>query len=81
MRVCISCEISKIEKVRSKMKNDTIITIPLSESGLMPPTHWFCTMIVDSEKAKRMVDMAEYSKIEISEPDDFLKKWNLKIII
>jgi len=80
MRICILCEESKVEQVREKMKRDSILTIPCSESGELPATHRFCSMAVDGKKAQELLSKAEITTMEISAPKEFLTKWNLKII-
>jgi hypothetical protein len=81
MRICILCEDSKVEQVRIKMKTKNILIIPTSESGMLPATHWFCCMAVTQEKADKLLELAELTTMEISEPKIFLDKWNLKMII
>lgn len=80
MRICILCEESKVLQVREKMKNDNILKIDLSPTGELPATHKFCTMAVSEEKAKRLIDSAELTIMELIEPKEFLEKHNLKII-
>lgn len=80
MRICILCEDSKLAEVREKMKNKNLLNIGLSESGVLPATHWFCCLAVTQDKADKMIAMANLTTIEISEPKEFLEKWNLQII-
>lgn len=56
------------------------LNIPLSESGNLPATHWFCFMNVDEEGYKKLLAVQEHSVYEESGPKEFLEKWNLKII-
>ncbi len=81
MRICILCEDNKVEQVRIKMKNKTLLTMGLSESGNLPATHWFCCLVVTQDRADKLLESAELTHMEISEPKEFLEKWNLKIIM
>ena len=80
MRICILCESSKIEEVRKKEDRDNILKIELSPTGQTPATHYFCTMVVNQEKADKLMAKREITIMEIAEPKDFLNKWGLKII-
>ena len=80
MRICILCEESKVSRVREKMKNNNILNIDLSLTGELPATHKFCVMAVTEEKAKRLMDSAEFVIIETMNPSEFLTKHNLKKI-
>lgn len=80
MRICILCEESKVLQVREKMKNDNIMNINLSPTGELPATHKLCVMAVSDEKAKNLMDSAEFTIIEAMNPSEFLAKHNLKKI-
>jgi hypothetical protein len=80
MRICILCEESKVSQAREKMKRDSILTIPCSESGELPATHRFCCIATDERGAQELLSKAEITTMEISGPKEFLTKWNLKII-
>ena len=80
MRICILCEDSKLAQVREKMGKDNILTIPVSETGMKPATHWFCTMAVTEEKANGFLEKKELTEMEIAHPRNFLSERNLKII-
>jgi hypothetical protein len=80
MRICILCEESKVIQVREKMKNNNILKIECSTTGELPVTHYFCVMVVTEDKAKSLLAKRELTIMEISEPKEFLEKWNLKII-
>jgi len=56
------------------------LSIPLSESGKFPATHWFCFMTATDEMFEKMKSIQEHSIIEDSGPKEFLEKWNLQII-
>ena len=80
MRICILCEVSKLSQAREKMKNDNILKIDLSPTGELPATHKFCVMAVPEEKAKKLMDSAEFTIIEAMGPKEFLEKHDLKKI-
>jgi hypothetical protein len=56
------------------------LSIPVSETGQLPATHWFCFMNVDEEGYQKILAVQEHSVYEESAPKEFLEKWNLKII-
>jgi hypothetical protein len=56
------------------------LSIPVSETGKLPATHWFCFMNVSEEGYKKMLDVQEHSVYEEMGPKEFLEKWNLQII-
>jgi hypothetical protein len=80
MRICILCDASKVEDARTKEKNENILKIELSPTGEKPTTHYFCTMVVNQEKADKLMAKKEFTIMEIAEPKDFLAQHNLKII-
>jgi len=80
MRICILCDAANIEAVRQKEGDNNILKIQLSPTGEKPATHYFCTMVVNQEKADKLMAKSESTIMEISEPKDFLEKHNLKMI-
>lgn len=89
MRVCILCKDEHLNSVREESRKiftnssadvSKHLTIPLSETGLAPATHWFCFMVVTNDSFKKLKDLENYSIIEESGPKDFITRWNLKII-
>jgi hypothetical protein len=83
MRLNILCEDSKIAAAREKAKaitGESVLNIPVSKDGKEPATHWFCSLEVNEEGQKKILDLQEHSVIEEGGPKDFLKKWSLKII-
>jgi len=56
------------------------LSIPVSETGQLPATHWFCFLNTIDEMYQKVVDNSKYSTIELSGPKEFLEKWNLQII-
>jgi len=80
MRICILCEESKVLQAREKMKNDNILRIDLSPTGELPATHKLCVLAVTDEKARQMINSAEFTIIEAMNPKEFLEKHGLKKI-
>ena len=56
------------------------LTIPLSETGELPATHWFCFIKTDEEAYQRMITSQMYTIIEEAVPSEFLEKHGLKKI-
>ena len=56
------------------------LSIPVSETGELPATHWFCFMNVSDEGYAKLLSVQEHSIIEEGSPKEFLAKWNLQII-
>jgi len=84
MKVCISCEDSKKAEVKETAKSiisADILKIPVSESGELPATHWFCCLTCNDEMYAKLLAVQNHTTIEVSDPKEFLQKWNLKIIM
>ena len=56
------------------------LNTPVSETGELPATHWFCFINVSDETYLRMLDSQKYTIIEKEVPSVFLNKHNLKKI-
>lgn len=56
------------------------LRIPVSETGQLPATHWFCYLSTDQDGYDKLVSNAKYSTIEVSGPKEFLVKCGLMII-
>lgn len=80
MRICILCDADKVQEARKKYDNANILNIELSPTGQKPATHYFCTMVVNQEKADKLFAKREFTTMEIAEPKDFLEAQNLKMI-
>jgi hypothetical protein len=67
-----------------KKKDSTVsldhLKIPLSPTGELPATHWFCFINVNEATYQRMLDSQTYTIIEEAVPSEFLDKHNLKKI-
>lgn len=56
------------------------LTIPLSETGELPATHWFCFIKTDEEAYQRMLASQLHTVIEEAVPSEFLENRGLKRI-
>jgi hypothetical protein len=68
------------EKLGIANKEFQHLSIPVSETGQLPATHWFCFINVTEEGYQKMLALQEHSIYEESGPKEFLEKWNLQII-
>ena len=86
MYICILCPHKDIKEAREKAKNipyfadHTSLTIPVSEEGELPITHWFCTFDASPELSKQIQDAAFLCTVELENPKTFLRKHNLRMI-
>lgn len=81
MRLNILTEDSKVEQVREAWINKNVMKIPVSETGELPATHWFCSMAGEESKMMEIYNKKNLSVMELDlGPKEFLTKWNLKII-
>ena len=76
-----------VEAVRSKAKaegisfNNTLLTIPLSPTGIAPVTHWFCSFAATEEMKTKILDLQNLSEISFGSAREFLATKGLKYII
>ena len=56
------------------------LKIPLSPTGELPATHWFCFINTNDTTYQKMLDSQKYTIIEEAVPSEFLAKHNLKKI-
>ena len=81
MRINILTEDSKVEQVRDAWVNKDVMKIPVSPTGELPATHWFCSMAGSEEKMNAIYAKKNLSIMELGiGPKEFLNKWGLKII-
>jgi hypothetical protein len=87
MRVCILATDENVETVRATAKNNVpqladlpVLTIPVSATGEMPVTHWFCNFLVSEETYTKLQEIKVLSEMEVTSTNNFLKDRNLKII-
>jgi len=79
-KLYILCEVDKLEQVRSKMKSVGILHNPLSSTGELPATHMYCVLHLNEDRIEKYLAIQEHTIMEVSELEEFLQKWNLKII-
>jgi hypothetical protein len=74
-----------IDKVRQDLKSFSIdfkhLSIPVSPTGELPATHWFCSTNVSDADYQNILDNQKWTIMEESTPSQFLEKHNLKIIL
>lgn len=81
MRINILTENSNVEQVRESWVNKNVMKIPVSPTGELPATHWFCSMAGEESKMNDIYAKKNLSIMELEiGPKEFLNKWNLKII-
>jgi len=86
MIICILASNENIDVVRERAKQilqfatHAALTVPVSEYGEMPATHWFCTFNASEEVFQQIKDLQEFSEVAEADPRTFLKEHNLKII-
>lgn len=81
MRINILTEDSKVAQVRENMGQEKIMRIPVSPTGELPATHWFCSMAGEESKMNAILAKQNLSIMEANiGPKEFLEKWNLKVI-
>jgi hypothetical protein len=56
------------------------LTIPLSETGELPATHWFCFVNVNETTYQEMLASQLHTIIEEAVPSEFLERHGLKKI-
>jgi hypothetical protein len=56
------------------------LKVPVSPTGDLPATHWFCFITVDDDTHQRMLDNQLYTTIEEGVPSEFLAKHGLQRI-
>jgi hypothetical protein len=74
------CDIDKVDLVRKKIRLKDILSVRLSEYGKEPASHTFCFLTGDQKRVDQLLEKQELTIMELSEPKEFLEKWNLKII-
>lgn len=84
MRVTIICPNEHIEEVREKAKSlissHLALNTPLSMSGELPATHWFCNCYLTDEGFRKLNELKNHSTIYVDKPKSVLRDINLKII-
>jgi hypothetical protein len=86
MIICILAPNDKVEVVRERAKqipkfaNHTALSVPVSATGDLPATHWFCTFSTDEELYAQIKALQEFSEVVEADPKAFLEGKKLKPI-
>lgn len=84
MNVCILCEDQFVEEVRENSKdlflNHKILSQPLSTTGKLPATHWFCFCNISSEKFEELQKRKKRTVIKNCTIEEILNEFKLKKI-
>jgi hypothetical protein len=86
MVLCILCNDDDLTQVKQTAsdelgKSANILNIPVSESGELPATHWFCCLHTNKAGYNEYKAVQNLTIMELNNPKDFLAKHNLKKII
>ncbi len=73
-------KLTQIKENLGILGETTHLRVPVSPTGELPVTHWFCFMNVTESGYSKVKSLQEHSIIEEASPKEFLSKWNLQII-
>lgn len=85
-RVCILVSDEHLAEVRQTVRdagvaNYDVLNVPVSATGKMPATHWFCLAIVDDNQLNKLLSLKNHTEMETGIfPKKFLADRNLKNI-
>ncbi len=86
MIICILVDDEHVDAVREKASEligtpkGAILTIPVSSTGELPATHWFCHFEVSQAMHDKLMAAREFSDMKVGNPKAFLKDRELKRI-
>lgn len=84
MKVCILCEDKFVAEARESSKEilpgHKNLSIPVSPTGTLPATHWFCVCSVSEENYQKLLSKQKHTKISVALPRVFLEEYKLKLI-
>jgi hypothetical protein len=86
MKICILSTNDNVEEIRIKAReidqfaSHRNLSIACSETGELPASHWLCTFEASEETAAQLMALQDKSEMVLSEPKEFLRSKNLKII-
>jgi hypothetical protein len=87
--ICILTPAENVDAVREAAKTigtfseadvRKLMAIQLSPTGDAPPTHYFCSSLVTQETLDEMLTVRRFSEIVVSDPRQFLRSRNLKVV-
>ncbi len=88
MRLCVLATNENVEAVRAsgltnipEFVGQKLLTIPVSATGELPATHWFCSFSVTKEFYERIVALQKLSEMELNDTKTFLEARGLKVIL
>jgi hypothetical protein len=79
MRINILCKEEDVEEVLQKYGKPGLV-FKASETGRLPSTHRVCSIEASKEKIDELLSLKEKTIMEEGNFNEFLKKWNLKMI-
>ena len=86
MRLCILATNENVEAVRARAAENMptmtqILNFPVSSTGELPATHWFCNFKVSEAMYENLMSLKNLSEMEIHDNSKkFLEERNLKFI-
>lgn len=88
MRICILAPDEHVEAIRETARNNfpqflgkSLLHIPVSPTGELPITHWFCNFKISQEMYEKLINLRNLSEMEIYDfPHKFLDSKGLKIV-
>lgn len=87
MRMCILVTNDNVEIARQRgdelipsLNGQKLLNIPVSATGELPVTHWFCQFLVSEQMRDHLLSIKTVTEMEIADPIKFLNERNLKII-
>jgi len=81
--VCPPTDYSKYGQLFNKLNlptQSTNLSIPLSPSGILPATHWYCLLNVEQDVADKVTSFSDKLVVEATEPKAFLEAHGLRQI-
>jgi hypothetical protein len=82
--VCPPANYSKYGKLFQNLPTQptqsTNLSIPLSPSGSLPATHWYCLLNVEQDVADKVKSFSDKLVVEEAEPKAFLESHSLRQI-
>jgi hypothetical protein len=89
MNVCILVPAENVENVRDTAltldffkdtSREKLMNIALSETGVEPATHFFCSANVNPDLYEKLVALRNFSEMSTDNAKTFLASKNLKVI-
>ncbi len=71
---------ASVREIAKPYFGDNVLSIPLSETGELPVTHWFCAFQATQLVIDKMFAAQNLSEMEVCDAKEFLQKRNLKVV-